>query len=192
MDEETGKKCAINRKTDWKRFISVFLPVIIIIGFSIVFSGTSSSSDCGSDSDCSSSNSSAGLEGVCGEPVNLDKSGTIKILQSISMKSAQTDLRCGYGLSWEYNWTKEKKTPKKPNVSISVSTTKSGSAKVNKEDISGSDGWSGTYIVKRGSVSGSSPVPGAISVKASFTPDVTTLLDSVNISMHLVYSSVAK
>jgi|GEM_PF-2602776 hypothetical protein len=175
----------------WKKYLSVFLPVVLLIGFAIVFSGSSSSSDCGSsDSDCSSS--SADLSGACGEPANVDKSGIIRTLQSLSLKSGQTDIRCGYGVSWKYNWSKEKKTPKTPNVSISVSASKSGSSKVNKSDTGGSDGWSGTYTVARGSVGGKDPIPGAITVTASFTPDVTTLLDSVNISMHLVYSTVKK
>ena len=176
---------------DWKRYLSVLLPVVLLIGFAIVFSGSSSSSDCGpSDSDCSSS--SADLGGACGEPANVDKSGTIKMLQSLSITSGQTDIRCGYGVSWKYNWSKEKKPPKTPNVSISVSAPKGGSSKVNKPDPGGPDGWSGTYIVARGSVGGKDPIPGTIKVTASFTPDMTTLLDSVNISMHLVYSPIKK
>ncbi len=176
---------------DWKRYLSVFLPVVLLIGFAIVFSGSSSSSDCGSGSDCSSS--SADLSGVCGEPANVDKSGTIRTLQSLTLKSGQTDMRCGYGVSWKYNWSKAKKTPKTPNVSISVSASKSGSSKVNKSDTGGPDGgWSGTYIVARSSVGGKDPVLGTITVTASFTPDVTTLLDSVNISTHLVYSTLKK
>ncbi|MCX6005990.1 MAG: hypothetical protein NTZ34_01855 [Chloroflexi bacterium] len=172
---------------DWKRYLSVFLPVVLLIGFAIVFSGSSSSSDCG-DSDCSSS--SADLSGVCGEPANVDKSGTIRTLQSLTLKSGQTDMRCGYGVSWKYNWSKARKTPKTPNVSISVSASKSGSSKVNKSDTGGPDSWEGTYIVARSG--GKDPVLGTITVTASFTPDVTTLLDSVNISMHLIYSTLKK
>jgi hypothetical protein len=106
MKEE--KEAAPGR--DWKRYVSVFLPVILLIGFTIVFSGSSSSSDCGSsDSDCSSS--SADLGGACGEPANVDKSGIIKTFQSLSLTSGQTDIRCGYGVSWKYSWSKERKTP---------------------------------------------------------------------------------
>jgi len=176
---------------DWKRYLSIFLPWALLIGFAIVFSGSSSSSDCGSsDSDCSSS--SADLGGACGAPANVDKSGTIRTLQSLTIKSGQTDMRCGYGVSWKYNWSTEKKTPKTPNVSISVSAAKGGSSKINKSDTGGADGWAGTYTVARGSIGGKDPIPGTITVTASFTPDVTTLLDSVNISMHLIYSTVKK
>ncbi len=183
------EKTVTPRRT-WKTYLSVFMPVILLIGFAIFFSGSSSSSDCGSDSDCSSSG--ADLSGSCGEPANLDKSGTIRTLQSLSLKSGSTDTRCGYGVSWKYSWTKEKKPPKTPNVSISVSGPKSSSSKVNRSDTGGSDGWSGTYNVARGSVGGKDPITGTITVTASFTPDVTSLLDSVNVSLHLVYSPLKK
>ncbi len=187
MTEETGEKGVITKKTDWKRFISVFLPVVVIIGFTIVFSGASSGSDCGGDSDCSSSG--ANLEGVCGAPINLDKAGQIRFPGSVSIKSAQTDLRCGYGVSWSYNWVNAKKTPKKPAVNISVSASKGGSGKVNSSDSGGGNGWAGTYVVARGS--GDTPVMGTISVTAS-TSDPTTLLDPISVSLHLIYSSVKK
>jgi hypothetical protein len=176
---------------DWKWYLSVIAPLILLLGFAVIFSGSSSGSDCGSDSDCSSS--SADLTGVCGQPANVDKSGTIRALFPLTIKSAQTDLRCGYGVSWKYSWPTGKKATKAPNVSISVSAPKGGSSKINKSDTSGSDGWAGTYNVARGSVSGKDPVLGTISVTASFTPDsLLGALDSANISLHLVYSSLKK
>jgi hypothetical protein len=184
MTENTGEKGVIKKKTDWTRFISIFLPVVIIIGFTIVFSGSSSSSDCG---DCSSS--SADLEGVCGAPINLDKSGQIRFPGSVSMKSAQTDMRCGYGVSWSYKWVNAKKTPKKPSVNIAVSASRGGSGKVNSSDSGGDNGWAGTYVIARGS--GDTPVLGTISVTAS-SSDPTTLLDPISVSLHLIYSSVKK
>jgi hypothetical protein len=183
MTEANG---ADTRKIDWKRFLAVFLPIFILVGFTIVFSGSSSDSDCG---DCSSS--SADLSGVCGEPVNLDKSGTVKFLQNLSIKSASTDLRCGYGVSWSYKWTKAKKTDKKPPINISISAPKGGVSKANSGDTGGSDGYSGTYTVARGSVSGTAPVLGTITVSAS-TSDPAMLFDSISVNLHLVYSSVKK
>jgi hypothetical protein len=189
MTQETDNKDIMRKKLDWKRYVTVFLPLVIILGFSIVFSGSSSSSDCGGgDSDCSSSGPN--LEGVCGEPVNVDKSGTVNLISSLNAKSASTDLRCGYGVSWSYSW-KGKTSTKKPPVSISVSAAKGGSSKVNSADTGGANGWAGTYVVARGKVSGSTPVTGIISVTAS-AYDPSMLLDSVNVSLHIVYSSIKK
>jgi len=187
MTEETGNKDVI-KKLDWKRYVTVLLPVFIIIGFTIVFSGTSSSSDCGGDSDCSSSG--ANLEGVCGEPVNVDKSGTVTLLQALNVKSASTDLRCGFGVSWSYSW-KDKTSTRKPPITIAVSAPKGGTSKANSGDAGSGNGWTGTYVVARGKVSGSAPVPGTISVTAS-AYDPSMLLDKVSVSLHLVYSSIKK
>jgi hypothetical protein len=187
MTEETGNKEITMKKQDWKRYITVLLPVFIIIGFTIVFSGTSSSSDCG-DSDCSSS--PANLEGVCGEALNVDKSGTVSLIAPLNAKSGTTDMRCGYGVSWSYSWTKTKTTPKRPPISISVTAGKGGSTKVNSTDT-GTTSWSGAYTIARGKVTGTTPVTGTISVTAS-TTDPTTLLDTIKVNLHLVYSSVKK
>jgi hypothetical protein len=189
MTEETGNNDIIKRKLDWKRYITVLLPVFVIILFTIVFSGSSSSSDCGGgDSDCSSS--SADLAGACGEPVKVDKSGTVTLLQSLNLKSASTDLRCGFGVSWSYSW-KDKTSTKKPPITIAVSAPKGGTSKANSGDTGGGNGWAGTYTVARGNVSGSAPVLGTISVTAS-AYDPSMLLDKVSVNLHLVYSSVKK
>lgn len=176
-----GEKGAHKYKTGWKTYISLFLPIVILTGFAIVFSGSSSSSDCG---DCSSS--SADLSGVCGEAVKVDKSGTVRPVFSVTAKSGTTDLRCGFGVSWSYKW---KSTTKKPPITIAVSAPKGGTSKANTSDTGGPDGYSGTYVIARGSVSGSSPVTGTITVTAS-TMDPATLLDPVTVNLHLVYSAV--
>ena len=177
-----------NRPIKWKQLVSVFLPIVILTGLAIVFSGSSSDSDC-SGYDCS--DSGADLSGACGSPVNVDKSGTVKVFQSLVIRSAQTDLRCGFGVSWTYNWVKDKKPSKAPPVSISVSTSKSGSHKVNKTDTPGQDGYSGAFNVGQGSVGGTAPMPGTITVTASWT-DITMFMDSANVTLHLVYSSIKK
>jgi len=174
----------VARGRDWKWYLSVFMPVALLIGFAIVFSGSSSSSDCGGDSDCSSS--PADLSAACGAPANVDKSGTIRILQPLSIKSGQTDIRCGYGVSWSYSWSKEKKPPTTPNVTISVTAPKSGSSKANKSDTGGA----GTYNVARGNVSGKDPVLGIITVTASYSD--ASLLDSANVTLYIVYSTIKK
>lgn len=178
MAEENG---AITKRIRWKTYISVFLPIVILTGFALVFSGSSSSSDCG---DCSSS--SADLSGVCGEAVNVDKSGTVRPVFSVTAKSGSTDLRCGYGVSWSYKW---KTKNKKPPITIAISAPKGGTSKANSSDSGGADGYSGTYVIARGSISGSSPVTGTITVTAS-TMDPATLLDPVTVNLHLVYSAV--
>lgn len=178
MAEETGSSV---RNNGWKTYISIFLPVVIMAGFALFFSGSSSSSDCG---DCSSS--SADLSGVCGEAIKVDKSGSIRPLVSVTAKSGTTDLRCGFGVSWSYKW---KNNSKKPPITIAISAPKGGTSKANSNDTGGSDGWSGTYTIARSSISGSSPVTGTITVTAS-TMDPATLLDPVTVNLHLVYSAV--
>jgi hypothetical protein len=193
MQGEERRQSNIGRWARWRYYLSVFLPAVLLIALAVVFSGSSSSSsDCGSGSDCSSS-SGANLTGVCGAPANLDKSGSIRPVFSMSIKSGNTDMRCGYGLSWSYDWTKAKKTPTKPNVTISVSAPKGGISKANTADTLGDHGWAGTYNVMKGTIGGSSPIPGTITVTASYTPSgFSGLFDSVNVSLHLVYYPVKK
>lgn len=188
----------------WQRSLSILAPMVLLTSFSIAFAGASPSgsdcsyftSDCFSDADCCSGGSSSDDKTSCGELIQLTQGGHCYPLWGpFKIKSGQTDLRCGYKVSWYYNWVDTFTTlflylekPKyPPKLNIDVVAGKTGARKINDSDMPAGINWVGSYNVGRGDVGGKAPVVGTITVQASLTLDKTTLSRAVEIHLTLMY-----
>lgn len=175
----------------WNVLLSVLLPVILLSGLSLAF--TTSSSDsmdcCGSDDlDCCGGEDNQIGQG-CGDRVPLKKTANLRALQTISIKSGETDERCGYKVAWSYGWKDDNESKKRPPINIRYQDTKNNKMFLNwgKTDELRDNLWGSSFEAPIQQKSFTEAKVIYITVKAECGMDFTHLLDTVDINLSLTY-----
>lgn len=190
MDSRLREVLSAGRKRNL--LLSVLFPVILLSGLSIVF--TSSSYDgidcCGHDSmDCCGGGVDENSQG-CGVAVQAKRAANLTMLKTASLKSGETDMRCGMRATWSYHWLDDPASTQRPPIKIWASNSKSGSnveINANESDKFTGGSWQGSYESAMITKTFSDPMPVYLSVKAQLMPDLAHILDSVDINMNLTY-----